>query len=186
MFFVLFVLFDAIMFTYDNARKPYKLVGQKLEPPSEDFNDDESSARPCAFEQPKGPPRADKEDFQLTTRLIAQTPIGSNDIYNGCLDPLDVKILHILVRHALAYPTSFFGLSSTNLLRAVHSQSLRGSSRRFTHEEVGAVRRALWTLEREGKIYAIKGSKLRYFPSSRMISAYGFAAGTQTKLERWV
>ncbi|MQY68672.1 MAG: hypothetical protein GH150_04745 [Hadesarchaea archaeon] len=124
------------------------------------------------------------------TRPIAQDNLCDYPLFkhynNGCPDLLDAKILHILVRHALAYPKTFFGLSSTNLLRAVHDQSMRGSSRCFTLKEIGEVRRALLTLERDGHIYHIKRSKPRWFPTIHAITAHAFAAGTQTTLGRWL
>lgn len=110
-------------------------------------------------------------------------------IYNNnsdYLEPLDARILHILIRHALDRPKTFFGLSSTNLLRAVHGQGMRGSSRRFTLNEIGEVRHALLTLERDGLAYYIKRSKPRWFPSARAITLHGFAEGSQTSLKRWI
>ncbi len=101
-------------------------------------------------------------------------------------DPLDLKIISLLVRHALKYPKTFYGLSSTNVLRAVHDQGMRGSSRCFTRAEIGEVRRALLLLERDGLAYHIKRSKPRWWPTTKAVTAHGFSEGSQTPITRWL
>lgn len=128
----------------------------------------------------------------MKPRVIAQDNVADGILNTFPLDPdlptdpLDLKILSHLVRHALAYPKTFFGLSSTNLLRAVHGKGMRGSSRCFTLKEIGEVRRALLLLERDGLAYHIKRSKPRWFPTTKAITAHAFSEGTQTSLKRWL
>ncbi|MBA7700054.1 hypothetical protein ES703_108760 [subsurface metagenome] len=101
-------------------------------------------------------------------------------------DPLDLKILNLLVRHALKYAGNFYGLSLHNVIRTINGYKMRGGAPKFTLKEIGEVRRALLTLERNGLAYQIKRSRSRWFPSSRGVALHGIAEGSQTSLEKWV
>lgn len=101
-------------------------------------------------------------------------------------DPLDLKILSLLVRHALKYAKNFYGLSLHNIIRDINGFKMHGGAPKFTRKEIGEVRRALLLLERNGLAYQVKCSKLRWFPSSRAVVLHGIAEGPQTSLEKWV
>lgn len=108
--------------------------------------------------------------------LACQSTDYSDYIYNICLD---WKILVILIKRSLERPDSFYGLSIKNILHLVNGFGLRGKLD-FSREQVSEVKRALRTLERHDPplIYSISASrKNRYFPSSLVVAAYGFADG---------
>lgn len=99
---------------------------------------------------------------------------------------LDITVLDLLVRHELNHPQAFPGLSIRNILRKLNGYAARGGVRQFTRKEIGEVRRALLILEKRGLVGRIKRSRLRWQPTTRAITAHGFAEGSQTPITRWL
>lgn len=106
--------------------------------------------------------------------------------YDLPTDPLDLKILSLLVRHALKRAGNFYGLSVHNITRDVNGFKMYGGAPKFTRNEIGVVRRALLVLERNKLAYQIKHSKTRWYPTPHAVALHGMAEGSQTSLTRWI
>ena len=101
---------------------------------------------------------------------------------NVDLTPLDWSILNLLIERAESARGHGFGRTARWITRTLEKR-LELDGRKNSALKTRDLLQHLRGLERLGLVYSIKFSRARWFPSSRVMAASGFARGTQRNLE---
>ena len=104
---------------------------------------------------------------------------------NVDLTPLDWSILNLLIERAESAHGHGLGRTARWITRTLEKRNELDGCKRSGFKSLDILQH-LRSLERLGLVYSIKFSRERWFPSSRVVAASGFARGTQRTVEEFL